>query len=261
LTKEAATKTNEAAGDGTTTTVVLVDGIVREGLRYVTSGVNPFALSRGLHKAVDHLVEQIVKKSVKIETKEQIKQVAALSAQDEIVGELIADVMEEVGIDGVVTVEEGKTIGLEKEVVTGMQFDQGYLSPYFVTDSARMESVLENVHILVTDKKISAIKDILPLLEQLGSMGKRDIVLIADDVDGEALGTLVLNKLRGTINVLAVKAPGFGDRKKEILKDIAAVTGATMITEEVGLTLDKADIQMLGVAEKIISTKDKTTIV
>ena len=261
LTKEAATKTNEAAGDGTTTTVVLVDGIVREGLRYVTSGVNPFALSRGLHKAVDHLVEQIVKKSVKIETKEQIKQVAALSAQDEVVGELIADVMEEVGIDGVVTVEEWKTIGLEKEVVTGMQFDQGYLSPYFVTDASRMESVLENVHVLVTDKKISAIKDILPLLEQLGSMGKRDIVLIADDVDGEALGTLVLNKLRGTINVLAVKAPGFGDRKKEILKDLAAVTGATMITEEVGLKLDQADVQMLGVAEKVISTKDKTTIV
>jgi len=150
---------------------------------------------------------------------------------------------------------------LEKEVVTGMQFDQGYLSPYFVTDASRMESVLENVHVLVTDKKISAIKDILPLLEQLGSMGKRDIVLIADDVDGEALGTLVLNKLRGTINVLAVKAPGFGDRKKEILKDLAAVTGATMITEEVGLKLDQADVQMLGVAEKVISTKDKTTIV
>lgn len=150
---------------------------------------------------------------------------------------------------------------MEKEVVTGMQFDQGYLSPYFVTDASRMESVLENVHVLVTDKKISAIKDILPLLEQLGSMGKRDIVLIADDVDGEALGTLVLNKLRGTINVLAVKAPGFGDRKKEILKDLAAVTGATMITEEVGLKLDQADVQMLGVAEKVISTKDKTTIV
>lgn len=261
LTKEAASKTNDAAGDGTTTTVVLVDGIVQEGLRYITSGVNPFALSRGLHKAVDHLVAQIADKSVKIETKEQIRQVAALSAQDEQVGELIADVMEEVGNDGVITVEEGKSIGLEKEVVTGMQFDQGYLSPYFVTDPARMESALENVHILITDKKISAIKDILPLLEQLGAMGKRDIVIIADDVDGEALGTLVLNKLRWTINVLAVKAPGFGDRKKETLKDIAAVTWGTLITEEVGLKLEDATLDMLGVAEKVISTKDKTTIV
>ena len=261
LTKEAATKTNDAAGDGTTTTVVLVDAIVQEGLRYVRSGVNPFALSRGLHAAVDHLVEQIAKKAKKVETKEQIKQVAALSAQDEAVGELISDVMEEVGTDGVITVEEGKSIGLEKEVVTGMQFDQGYLSPYFVTDPARMESVLENTHILITDKKISAIKDILPLLEQLGALGKREIVLIADDVDGEALGTLVLNKLRGTINVLAVKAPGFGDRKKEILKDIAAVTGGTMITEEVGLKLEEATIEMLGIADKVVCSKDKTVII
>ena len=261
LVKEAATKTNDAAGDGTTTTVVLVDAIMREGMRYVTSGVNPFALTRGLHTSVNHLIEQISSKAKKIETKEQIKQVAALSAQDEAVGELISEVMEEVGTDGVVTVEEGKTIGLEKEVVTGMQFDQGYLSPYFVTDPTRMEASLENVHVLITDKKISAIKDILPLLEQLGAMGKREIVLIADDVDGEALGTLVLNKLRGTINVIAVKAPGFGDRKKEVLKDIAAVTGGTMITEEVGLKLEEATVDMLGQAEKVISSKDKTTIV
>ena len=261
LVKEAATKTNDAAGDGTTTTVVLVDAIAKEGMRYVQSGVNPFALSRGLHKAVDHLIGEIAAKAKKIDTKEQIKQVAALSAQDEAVGELIADVMEEVGTDGVVTVEEGKTIGLEKEVVTGMQFDQGYLSPYFVTDPSRMEAVLDNSHILITDKKISAIKDILPLLEQLGAMGKRELVIIADDLDGEALGTLVLNKLRGTINVLAIKAPGFGDRKKEMLKDIAAVTGGTLITEEVGLTLEHASIDMLGQAEKVIASKDKTTLV
>lgn len=187
LAKEAATKTNDAAGDGTTTTVVMVDAIAREGLRYVRQGVNPFALSRGLHAAVNHLVSQIADKSEKITTKEQIRQVAALSAQDEAVGELIAEVMDEVGTDGVVTVEEGKSIGLEKEVVTGMQFDQGYASPYFVTDPARMESVLENTHILITDKKISTIKDILPILEQLGAMGKRELVIISDDVDGEAL--------------------------------------------------------------------------
>jgi chaperonin GroEL len=261
LVKEAATKTNDAAGDGTTTCTVLVDAIAAEGLRYITTGVNPFALSRGLHKAVNTLIEQIAQKSIKLETKEQIKQVAALSAQDEAVGELIAEVMEEVGTDGIVTVEEGKSIWLEKDVVKGMQFDQGYLSPYFVTDPSRMEAVHENVHLLVTDKKISTIKDILPLLEQLGSMGKRDLVIIADDVDGEALATLVLNKLRGVLNVLAVKAPGFGDRKKEILKDIAAVTGATLISDELGYKLDEANVQMLGRAGKVVATKDKTTLV
>lgn len=261
LAKEAATKTNDAAGDGTTTTVVMVDAIAREWLRYVRQGVNPFALSRGLHAAVDHLVAQIAEKSAKISTKEQIRQVAALSAQDEAVGELIAEVMDEVGTDGVVTVEEGKSIGLEKEVVTGMQFDQGYSSPYFVTDPSRMEAVLENTHILITDKKISTIKDILPILEQLGAMGKRELVIISDDVDGEALGTLVLNKLRGTINVITIKAPGFGDRKKEMLKDIAAVTGGTLVTEEVGLKLEDTTLEMLGNAEKVISSKDKTTII
>ncbi len=261
LAKEAATKTNDAAGDGTTTTVVLVDSIVNEGLRYITSGVNPFALTRGLHASVKHIVEQISEKAVKIETKEQIKQVASLSAQDETVGQLIADVMEEIGTDGVVTVEEGKTIGLEKEVVTGMHFDQGYLSPYFVTDSMRMEASLENTHILITDKKISAIKDLVPLLEALWAMGKRELVIIADDVDGEALGTLVLNKIRGTINVIAVKAPGFGDRKKEMLKDIAAVTWGTVISEEVGLKIEETTIDMLGQADKVASTKDWTTIV
>lgn len=261
LIKEAASKTNDAAGDGTTTATVLADGIAREGLRYVTAGVNPFALSRGLHKAVDQLVSKIQEKSIKVETKDQIRQVAALSAQDDAVGELISDIMEEVGTDGVITVEEGKSIGLTKEVVTGMQFDQGYLSPYFVTDSSRMESVMENVHILITDKKISAIKDILWILEWLAASGKRDLVILADDVDGEALGTLVLNKLRGTLNVLAIKAPWFGDRKKEVLKDIAAVTWGTFITEEVGLKLEEATIEMLGMAGRVIATKDKTTIV
>ena len=261
LIKEAASKTNDAAGDGTTTATVLADGIAREGLRYVTAGVNPFALSRGLHKAVDQLVAKIQEKSIKVDTKEQIKQVAALSAQDEAVGELIADIMDEVGNDGVITVEEGKTMGLTKDVVTGVQFDQGYLSPYFITDSTSMEAVMENVHILITDKKISAIKDILWVLEGLAATGKRDLVILADDVDGEALGTLVLNKLRGTLNVLAIKAPGFGDRKKEILKDIAAVTGGTLITEEVGLKLEEATVDMLGTAGRVIATKDKTTIV
>lgn len=261
LVKEAASKTNDAAGDGTTTCTVLVDAIAAEGLRYINSGVNPFALSRGLHKAINTMVEEIAKNSIKLESKEQIKQVAALSAQDDAVGELIAEVMEEVGTDGIVTVEEGKSIGLEKDVVKGMQFDQGYLSPYFVTDPSRMEAVLENVHVLVTDKKISTIKDILPLLEQLGSMGKRELVLIADDIEGEALATLVLNKLRSVLNVIAVKAPGFGDRKKEILKDIAAVTGATLVSEEVGYKLEDASVEMLGQAGKVVATKDKTTIV
>ena len=261
LTKEAATKTNDAAGDGTSTTVVLVDAIAKEGMRYVRSGVNPFALSRGLHKAVAALVAEIAKVAKPINTKEHIRQVAAISAQDDAVGELIAEVMDEVGTEWVVTVEEGKSIGLEKEVVMGMQFEQGYSSPYFVTDPSRMEAVIERAHILITDKKVSSIKDILHLLEQLAAMGKREIVIIADDVDGEALGTLVLNKLRGTINVLAVKAPGFGDRKKEMLKDIAAVTGGTFISEEVGLQLENATVEFLGQAEKVVSSKDKTTII
>lgn len=261
IVKEAASKTNDAAGDGTTTATVLADAIAREGLRYITSGVNPFALSRGLHKAVEQLIMHIDQKAVKVETKYQIKQVATISAQDEQVGELIAEIMEEVGTDGVITVEEGKSMGLEKDVVMGMQFDQGYLSPYFVTDASRMEAVQDNPFILITDKKVSIIKDVLHLLEGMAAMGKRNLVIVADDVDGEALGTFVLNKIRGALNVLAVKAPGFGDRKKEILKDIAAVTGGTVITEEVGLKLENATLDMLGQAEKVISTKDKTTII
>jgi len=261
LVKEAANKTNDAAGDGTTTTVVLVDAIAREGLKYVRAGVNPFALNRGLHKAVDAIVEELKKKAKKVETREEIKQVATISAQDEEVGELIAEIMEEIGKDGVVTVEEGKSIGLEKEIVKGMQFDQGYISPYFITDPSRMEAVIEKPYIIITDKKISSIKELLPLLEQIAATGKKDIVIIADDVEGEALATLVLNKLRGVLNVLAVKAPGFGDRKKEILKDIATVTGGQVISEELGLKLENATLDMLGQADKVIADKDKTIIV
>jgi len=261
LIKEVANKTNDAAGDGTTTATILADAIAKEWLRYITSGVNPFALSRWLHKAVSVLTKKISEISIKVDTKEQVKQIASLSAQDESVWTLIADVMEEVWGNGVITVEEGKSIGLTKEVVTGMQFKNWYISPYFVTDSSRMEAIIENTPILITDKKISAIKDIIWLLEKLWTSWKRDLVIIADDLDWEALGTIVLNKLRWTLNILAVKAPGFGDRKKEIMKDIAALTWATVITEEIWLKLEEATLDMLGSAKKVVSNKDTTTIV
>lgn len=259
--KEAAEKTNKEAGDGTTTTVVLAHAMAKEGLRYVRSGVNPFALGRGLHKAVAKLIEDLKAKAKPIKNKEEIKQVATISAQDEEVGSLIAEVMEEIGNDGTITVEEGKSIGLTKEIKTWMQFDQWYLSPYFVSDPQRMEAVIEKPYILVTDKKISSLKDILQLLEWVAMSGKKDMVIIAEDIEWEALASLVLNKIRWMLNVLAIKAPGFGDRKKEMLKDIAAVTGATLITEELGLKLDEATIDMLGKADKVISTKDNTVIV
>lgn len=230
-------------------------------MRYIRSGVNPFALGRGLHKAVEKVVAELISKTKQLETKEEINQVATISAQDEEVGALIADVMEEVGQDGVVTVEEGKSVGLTKELKKGMQFDQGYASAYFVSDSQRMEATIDKPYILITDKKITSIKDILSVLENLAASGKKDIVIIADDVEGEALASLVLNKIRGMLNVLAIKAPGFGDRKKEMLKDIATVTGGTVITEELGLKLDTATIDMLGQAEKVIASKDNTIIV
>ncbi len=261
LVKEAASKTNDAAGDGTTSTIVLVEAITREGLKHITSGINPFSLWRWLHKAVNAVVEAIRKASKPVANKAEIQQIATISAQDEEVGEIIANIMDEVGKDGVVTVEEWKSIWLEKDLVKGMQFDQWYLSPYFVTDPQRMEGVIENPAILITDKKISSVKDILHLLEGIASKGKREFVIIADDVDGEALTTLVLNKIRWVLNVIALKAPGFGDRKKEMLKDIAAVTWATLISEEVGITLESATIDMLGSAAKVVSSKDKTTIV
>lgn len=261
LLKEAANKTNDAAGDGTTSTAVLVDAIVNEWLRYVSSWVNPFALWRGLHKATEKVVEELWKQSKAVDTKEQIRQVATISAQDEEVWEHIAEVMEEVWNDWVITVEEWRSLGLEKDVVKGMQFDQWYVSPYFVTDTWRMESVVEKPSIIITDKKISSIQEILPLLEQISNKGKKDIVLIAEEIEWEALTTLVLNKLKWVLNVLTVKAPGFGDRKKEMLKDIATVTWWQVITEEVGLSLENATMDVVGQAEKVISTKDNTTIV
>ena len=262
MVKEAAEKTNKEAWDGTTSTVVLAHAIAKEGLRYIDSWINPFALGRGLHKAVDKLVEDIQDTAQQIgDSKEQIKQVATISAQDEEVGDLIADVFEEIGKDGTITVEEGNTLWLSKEIKTGMQFDQGYLSPYFVSDSQRMECVIDKPYVLVTDKKIWSMKEIIQLLESMAASGKKDMLLIAEDVEWEALASLILNKIRGMLNVVAVKAPGFGDRKKEILKDIATVTGATLITDQLGIKLEDATIDMLGKADKVIVNKDETIIV
>ncbi len=261
LVKEAANKTNDAAGDGTTTTVTLVDAISREWLRYITSGVNPFALGKGMDKAVEQIVSKLKEKAKKVETKEEIKQVATISAQDEQIGQLIADVMEEIGQDGVVTVEEGKSIGFEKEIVKGMQFDQGYESPYFVTNPEKMEAVVENANIIITDKKITNLQELAPLLEKIAASGSRNIVIISDWVEGEALAALVLNKLKGVLNVLAVKAPGFGDNKKAMLQDIAAVTGGTVISDEIGLNFENVGTEVVGAADKVIATKDKTIIV
>ena len=262
MVKEAAEKTNKEAWDGTTSTVVLAHAIAKEGLRYIDSWINPFALGRGLHKAVDKLVADIQDTAQQIgDSKEQIKQVATISAQDEEVGDLIADVFEEIGKDGTITVEEGNTLGLSKEIKTGMQFDQWYLSPYFVSDSQRMECVIDKPYVLVTDKKIWSMKEIIQLLESMAATGKKDMLLIAEDVEWEALASLILNKIRGMLNVVAVKAPGFGDRKKEILKDIATVTWATLITDQLGIKLEDATIDMLGKADKVIVNKDETIIV
>ena len=259
--KEAAEKTNKEAWDGTTSTVVLAHAMAKEGLRYVRSGVNPFSLGKGLHKAVEILTHEIHQKAQPVDSPEKIRQVATISAQDEEVGNLISEVFEEIGKDGTITVEEGKSIGLTKEIKTGMQFDQGYSSPYLVTDTQRMEAVVEKPYILVTDKKVSSIKEILWVLESVAATGKKDFVIIAEDVDGEALASLVLNKIRGMLNILTIKAPGFGDRKKEMLRDIAVVTGATLITEELGIKLEDTTIDMLGKAEKVISSKDNTVII
>lgn len=261
LVKEASSKTNDAVGDGTTTTVSLAYSMATEGMRYIDAGVNPFALSRGMHKAVDAVITELRNHSKPIASDDDIRNIATISAQDDAIGGLISEVIAEVSKDGVVTVEEGKSIGLTKSVVKGMQFDQWYISPYFITDPSRMEAVVEHPMILVTDKKISIIKDILTLLEWAAAQGKRDIIVIAEDIDGEALTTLVVNKLRWVLNVIPVKAPWFGDRKKEIMRDICAVTGATMISEEIGLKLENATIDMLWSADKVIIWKDKTTIV
>ncbi len=259
--KEAAEKTNKEAGDGTTTTVVLAHAMSKEWLRFIRSGVNPFALGRWLHKTIDKVVSDLQTQAKPIKNKEEIKQVATISAQDEEVWSLIADVMEEIWNDGTITVEEWNSIGLTKEVKTWMQFDQWYTSPYFVTDTQRMEAVIDKPYILLTDQKVNSMKDIMNVLESVAATGKKDIVIIADDVEWEALASLVLNKMRWVLNVVAIKAPWFGDRKKEMLLDISAVTWATLITPELGYKLEDATIELLGRADKVICSKDNTIIV
>ena len=260
LVSEVASKTNDIAGDGTTTATVLTQAIVREGLKNVTAGANPMGIRRGIELATKAAVEELYSISKEVDSKDAIAQVAAVSSGSEEVGKLIAEAMEKVGNDGVITIEESKGIDTELDVVEGMQFDRGYLSQYMVTDNDKMEAALENPYILITDKKISNIQDILPLLEQVLQQS-RSLLIIADDVDGEALPTLVLNKIRGTFNVVAVKAPGFGDRRKAMLEDIAILTGATVITEDLGLDLKEATIENLGTAGKVVVDKDNTTIV
>ncbi|MCH8801876.1 MAG: chaperonin GroEL [Chloroflexi bacterium] len=261
LLKEAATKTNDAAGDGTTTSVVLAQAIINEGFKNVTAGADPMAIKRGIEKAVASVVVEVQKMSEPVETKERIGQVASLSAHEDAIGATIAEAMEKVGKDGVITVEESKGLEDEIEYVEGMQIDRGYISPYFITNPDRMQSVLEDPTIVITDKKISAVADLLPALEKLLQVGKKNVVIIAEDVDGEALATLVVNKLRGTLSVLAIKAPGFGDRRKAMLEDIAILTGGTVISEETGQKLDTATIEDFGQARSVTSTKDETTIV
>ena len=260
LVKEVATKTDDVAGDGTTTAVVLAHAMVSDGLRNVTAGANPMQVKRGIEKAVEAVVDEIKRVARPVETRAQIAAVASISAADPEVGEIIADVMDKVGKDGVITVEEGQTLGLEREYTEGMQFDRGYISAYFVTNPDRMETVLEDPLILITDKKISSVPDILPALEKVVSVGK-PVLIIAEDIDGEALATLVVNKLRGTVQVLAVKAPGFGDRRKEMLRDLAIITGGTVISEEIGRKLDSVTAEDLGKARRVVATKDDTTII
>ncbi|AWI07036.1 chaperonin GroEL [Clostridium drakei] len=260
LVKEVATKTNDVAGDGTTTATLLAQAIIREGLKNVTAGTNPILIRQGIRMAVNKAVEEIKKSSKTVNGKEDIARVAAISASDEEIGKLIADAMEKVGNEGVITVEESKTMGTELDVVEGMQFDRGYVSPYMVTDTEKMEANIEDAYILITDKKISNIQDILPVLEQIVQQGKK-LLILGEDVEGEALATLVVNKLRGTFTCVAVKAPGFGDRRKEMLQDIAILTGGEVISEELGRELKDTTIEMLGRAESVKITKENTTIV
>ncbi len=258
--KEVATKTNDIAGDGTTTATVLAQEIIHEGLRNVAAGANPIMIKRGIDKTVEVAVEEIKKLSKEVSDKESVANVASISAADREIGNIIADAMEKVGKDGVITVEESKTLGTTLEVVEGMQFDKGYISPYMVTDTERMEAVLDDPYILITDAKISNMKGLLPILEKIAQTGK-PLIIIAEDVEGEALATLVVNKIRGTLNCVAVKAPGFGDRRKEMLADIAVVTGGQLISEELGLKLENAEIKMLGTAHQIKVNKEETIIV
>lgn len=259
--KEVANKTNDVAGDGTTTSVIIAQALVTEGLKHATMGVNAMGIRHGIEEATKRVVSALHSIAKPIQGKEEIRQVATISAESAEIGAIIADTINAVGKDGVVTVEESQSFGIEKEVVEGMEFDKGYVSPYLVTNAERMEAEYKDVPILITDKKIASIQEILPVLEKLAQSGKKDIVIIAEDVEGEALSTFIVNKLRGALNVLAIKAPGYGDRKKEILEDIAIITGGTVISEDVGLTLEKAELAMLGRANRIVATKDKTIIV
>ena len=260
LVKEVATKTNDVAGDGTTTATLLAQAIIREGFKNLAAGANPMVLKKGIQGAVDVAVEEIIKNAHPVETKESIAQVAAVSAGDETIGSLIAEAMEKVGKDGVITVEESKSMGTDLDVVEGMQFDRGYLSAYMATDTDKMEAVQENPLILLTDKKITNIQDLLPILEQIAKQGRK-LLIVAEDIEGEALATLVLNKLRGVLDVVAVKAPGFGDRRKAMMEDIAILTGGTVISEEVGYDLKEATIDLLGSAATVKVNKENTVIV
>ncbi len=259
--KEVASKTNDVAGDGTTSAVVLAQAMVAEGLKNVAAGANPIALRRGMEKGVKVVVENLKKMAKSISQKEEIAQVATIAAQDEEIGNLIAEVVSEVGKEGVITIEESKRTGLEREIVKGLQFDRGYISPYMITNAERMEAILEDPYILVTDKKISSLQEILPMLEKVVKTGKKELIIIAEEVEGDALATLVVNKLRGIFNALAIKAPGFGDRKKEILQDIAVVTGAQLISEDLGLKLENVELKQLGQARKVVAGKEKTTVI
>ena len=259
--KQAAEKTNDVAGDGTTTAIVLAWSIITAGLKNVTAGADALSLKRGIDKAVKVVIKELKDISQKVETHDEIANVGSISADDKEIGSMIADIFDEVGKDGIITVEESKTLGLSKEIVKGLQFDKGYISPYMITDSEKMESILENPYIIITDKKITNIQEILPLLDKIVQSGKKDLLLIADDLSGEALATLILNKLRGTFNLVAVKTPGFGDNKKELMEDIAIITGSKIISEEIGLKLDKAELDDLGNARRVVINKDNTTIV
>ena len=259
--KEAAEKTNDVAGDGTTTAILLAWSIIGSGLKNVAAGANPLGIKKGIEKAVSKIVEELKKISQKVEGHEAVSDVATISSKDKEIGDLIANIIDEVGKDGVITVEEAKTLGLSKEVVKGLQFDRGYISAYMITDAEKMEARLEDPYILITDQKISNIHDVLPLLDKILQSGKKELLIIADDVTGEALATIVLNKLRGVFNVVTVKTPGFGDRRKELMEDIAVVTGGKVVSEELGLKLDKAELSDLGQARTIVVTKDNTTII
>jgi len=259
--KEVASKTNEAAGDGTTTATILAQAMISEGLKLVSAGVSPVEIREAIEKKVSSMVAKLKQMSKTISTKEEIAQVASISANDKEIGQIIAEAMEAVGKDGVITVEEGQHFGVGKEVVEGMEFDKGYISPYMITNPDKMQAEFEDPYILITDKKISALADILPFLEKLAQSGKKDLVIVAEEIEGEALATFVVNKLRGTFNVLGVKAPGFGDRRKAMLEDIAVLTGGHLISEEVGLKLENAGVSDLGQARKVVATKEKTTIV